>query len=355
MSPLDSGRTGELKAPIRTLHITRDLPPRTRGGISTAVAALVGREPALAGVVSFDGWRPSSQGGGAKVEGMVCRLSGPGGLEEALAFAVALRPQRVVVHHAMLWAFARRVRDGTGANTVLFAHVAQNALRRLRGLTQPTASERAQEVALGEVDELWLPSEAARTLFGDFARTRIVPVPVTPRADVVSRREPGRVVMIGRYDVMKGTADALALLQPLLIRQSTTHLVLVGGLPDNPKSERRWIRRWKKTVPEPVAARLETTGWLPQEEVDHQLARAAVVLAPSYMETFALAVREAQQCGCAVVASDIGAHREHIEHGVTGLLVRAGDTPAWVEAVGGLLEDPVKAFALGVAAREGLD
>lgn len=336
----------------RTLHITRDLPPRVRGGISTAVGALVAQELDLAGVVSFDGWRPSFSGGGAEIDGAVCRLSGPDGLEQAFAFAVARQPQRLVVHHAMLWAFARRVRDATGARAVLFAHVAQGALRHLRGLEQPTASERAQEAALAEAEEVWLPSEAARALLGGLGAAHVVPIPMTPLPELSSAPEGGRVLMVGRYDALKGTADALAMLEPLLARNPEVRLVLVGGLPDNPKSERRWLRRWKETVPESVAARLEATGWLSPAEVMGQLVRAAVVLAPSHQETFALAVREAQQCGCAVVASDIGAHREHIEDGVTGLLVPPGDVAAWVVAVGELLEDPRKAQVLGVAAQE---
>ena len=46
---------------MRVLHLTRDLPPHTTGGISNAVGGLVkalaDRDTACA-VISFDGWRP---------------------------------------------------------------------------------------------------------------------------------------------------------------------------------------------------------------------------------------------------------------------------------------------------------
>ena len=50
---------------LRTLHLTLDYPPKSHGGISTAVGAVVQLlnervGPAL--VISYDDWRPSQQG-----------------------------------------------------------------------------------------------------------------------------------------------------------------------------------------------------------------------------------------------------------------------------------------------------
>jgi glycosyltransferase involved in cell wall biosynthesis len=72
--------------------------------------------------------------------------------------------------------------------------------------------------------------------------------------------------------------------------------------------------------------------------------RAAVVLVPSlFPETFGYAVAEAQLDGRVVVASDVGALPELIEHESSGLLVPRGDAPALAAAVRRALTAPAAA------------
>ncbi len=80
-------------------------------------------------------------------------------------------------------------------------------------------------------------------------------------------------------------------------------------------------------------------------------ARAAVVLVPSeFPETFGYTVAEAQLDARPVVASNIGAVGERVEHGVTGLLVPPGDARALAEGAQRALRDPAAA-GWGEAAR----
>lgn len=347
---------------MTTLHVTRDLPPRIRGGISTGVGGLVAEDDAAA-VVSFDGWGPRRSGpaevaeetlGGRSVT--VCRLGGADGLADARAFALAQRPDRVVVHHAMLWRFGAGVARDLDVPADLYVHVVQGALRRARDLDEPTGSERAQIQALAEARRVLLPGEAARALLAEVepaaaARARIVPLPRPSPVPERGPREPGRVLVVGRFDVLKGTSDALDALSFLIERAPGCRLVLAGGLPDNLRSERRWIRRWREEVPVVVSEHLEPLGWLAPAALSAELSRASVVLAPSRMETWGLAVLEAQAHGCAVVASDIPAHREHIVDGVTGVLVPVGAPEALAIAAADLLADPERARRIGAAAR----
>ena len=60
---------------------------------------------------------------------------------------------------------------------------------------------------------------------------------------------------------------------------------------------------------------------------------------------------EAMSCGRAVVVSDVGGLRDTVEHGVTGLRVPPGDPAALAGALDGLLADPTRAAALGLAGR----
>jgi glycosyltransferase involved in cell wall biosynthesis len=50
--------------------------------------------------------------------------------------------------------------------------------------------------------------------------------------------------------------------------------------------------------------------------------------------------------GKPLIASDVGGHRELVEHGRTGILFAAGDAQALAEAVGRVLEDGALAARL---------
>lgn len=67
---------------------------------------------------------------------------------------------------------------------------------------------------------------------------------------------------------------------------------------------------------------------------------SAVFVSPSLSEGWGLTSSEAMLCGCAVVATDIGGHREFIEDGKNGLLCRPGDPDDIVEKVEFLFNNP---------------
>jgi len=67
--------------------------------------------------------------------------------------------------------------------------------------------------------------------------------------------------------------------------------------------------------------------------------RAAIFLAPSLSEGWGLPACEAMMCGTAVVATDIGGHREFLEHGHNGLFVPPADSSGLAAAVRTLIAD----------------
>ena len=339
---------------MKVLHLTRDLPPRVRGGISVAVGGLVAAAAGSAeqAVLSFDGWRPRAGGPTSDPERSqtpegvpVLRVSSPAHLEEASRFAAELDPDLVVVHHGMLFEAATQL--AVEAPRALFVHVVQHALSAARGLETDTLSATAQRVALTAADAVFVPSEAAATALG--RPCVVLPLGIAPREPGWGRRDPDLVLCVGRFDAAKGTADMLAAVSLVLARQPSARFVFAGGLPDSPKSERRWLRRWVEHASPAAQAAVEFTGWLPVDEVAQLHGRAAVVVAPSHVETFGLAALEAQQAGAAVVASDISAHRELVTPG-TGLLVPVGEVQACADAIVTLLANPHRRHALGAAA-----
>jgi glycosyltransferase involved in cell wall biosynthesis len=74
-----------------------------------------------------------------------------------------------------------------------------------------------------------------------------------------------------------------------------------------------------------TADRFRFTGWVEYESMPEYFNLADVVVLPSEGEGLARVYLETYACGRVLVASDIAAAREVVEHGRTGLLFPAGD------------------------------
>jgi glycosyltransferase involved in cell wall biosynthesis len=77
---------------------------------------------------------------------------------------------------------------------------------------------------------------------------------------------------------------------------------------------------------------------------------ADLLLLPSRSESMPAVLIEAGLCGLPSVATDVGAVREVIDHGVTGLVFSVGDTEAMSSAVSALMNDSATRLAMGLAA-----
>ena len=77
----------------------------------------------------------------------------------------------------------------------------------------------------------------------------------------------------------------------------------------------------------------------PQLKLREIYNRAAIFLSPSWTEGWPLPPAEAQQCGAALVATDIGGHREYAHHEETALLSQPKDADALAANAIRLLED----------------
>lgn len=88
------------------------------------------------------------------------------------------------------------------------------------------------------------------------------------------------------------------------------------------------------------------------EALARHYASGDLFLFPSLSETFGNVVLEAQASGLAVVAFDRAAAAQHIQHGHNGALVMPGDSPAFTEAAGWLLEDPERLRRVRLNARQ---
>ena len=364
---------------MRILHITRDLLPRSNGGISTAVAGMMRasvRAGAVCAAISFDAWRPRARAGvrdrraqpmssgepslgpGEAQDGAICRLSMPDELPRAHEFADRFAPTLLHVHHSMLWPFARELRARLGGPAIAQMHVVQAEQNRLRGLSRATLSLSAQIEALTQADRVIAPSPAAARALqrghADLARAiDVVPLGIDDgqmaRTHAARARADGPVLYAGRFADINGTAELLAAIPRVLERRPETRFIIAGGLPDNAKAERRWRRRFDDALAEPMRARVRLIGWQDAAQLALLYGRAAVLVSPSWFETFGLVVLEAMLHGVAVVATRSGGVEELIEHQRTGLLSPPRDIDGLVEHIVTLLEQPERARALGRA------
>ncbi|GAA0584361.1 glycosyltransferase [Craurococcus roseus] len=148
--------------------------------------------------------------------------------------------------------------------------------------------------------------------------------PARIAAAVAARRDraPGklRALFLGRLDAQKGL-DRLA-----AVIARTRHRV-----------EWRVVGRAVLDRPGDLGFPVEPPATTPAQ-LDALYAWADAVLLPSRFEGVPLIVLEAQRFGCAVVATDVGATGEAIEHGADGFLVPADlPEPAMVDVVAALL------------------
>ncbi len=159
------------------------------------------------------------------------------------------------------------------------------------------------------------------------------------------------VVCVGRLVPRKGQ-DALIRAMPEIVRRVPDAALLLVG--DGPY--RRTLERMALGAP-PRSVIL--AGQASEEELPRYYAAGDVFAMPCRTRKGGLEVEgwgnvfiEAAACAKPVVVGDSGGARESLVDGVTGHLVDGTDVGQVADAVAGLLEDPVRAAAMGRAGRE---
>jgi glycosyltransferase involved in cell wall biosynthesis len=87
-------------------------------------------------------------------------------------------------------------------------------------------------------------------------------------------------------------------------------------------------------------------------DVGEFLRTVDIAVLPSHSEGMSNALLEYMAAGRAVIATAVGSNPELVRHGKDGLIVPPGDESALVEAIGNLLENPLRAAGFGASARK---
>ncbi len=128
-----------------------------------------------------------------------------------------------------------------------------------------------------------------------------------------------------------------------MLRPTDAELVMVGDGPLRGPLQERYAHR----------GNVRWTGWLSRQDVDEELGRSRVLVAPSRAyESFGLVVIEAFAMGTAVVAPGHGAFLELVEEGLTGTVFQPGSAADLARSLRWVLEQPVSAWErMSAAAR----
>lgn len=174
---------------------------------------------------------------------------------------------------------------------------------------------------------------AARTASRYFpGEYRIVPNGVDTRRfapPASPRRDPGRVLFVGRPEARKGLPVLLRAFEEVLDEVPEAHLEIVGSRPEDVK------------IPKRLLSSVRVRGMLDDRELVGAMHAASVLCAPSIRsESFGVVLIEALAAGLPVLASDIPGYDSVITRGRDGILVPPGDPRALARELVRLLRDP---------------
>lgn len=152
----------------------------------------------------------------------------------------------------------------------------------------------------------------------------------------------------GKLNRGKGLEFLVNLWRELAAERPQLRLLLIGGGGGQSISCETELRGMIRAAG--LADKIIITGYT--QNVPAYLRAADYFLFPSESETLGLALLEALACELPAVASRIPGIADFMRDGVNGRLAAPNDREEWRAAIGGLLDDPAAARALGRAGRQ---
>ena len=188
-----------------------------------------------------------------------------------------------------------------------------------------------------------LVTEAKRCGRGD---THLIPNGIELSRIPQIPRIPGRLLFVGRLEKMKGVDLLLRVFREILPdTTSSVHLRIVGD-----GSERKYLQQFALSLG--LQGHVTFVGRLAPSEVYAEYAQAEIFCGLSRSEALGNVFLEAEACGCAILATNVGGIPDIVENGVTGLLVPPDDFTETVKCLRRLLKDEAFRKSLGEAGKK---
>ena len=254
--------------------------------------------------------------------------------------------------------------QGAGHNGILACRSRYPAVVTIHGIMAEEAkhytglARRTRHRLLSRLSDRWCISRARHTILISpyverYYGTRLagqhhlIPNPIADEFfDIARDEDPARVLFAGRVYGLKGVRD-LVEAAAKVARARPIELVLAGSLDD-----RAYVRELEQAARGlGIADRVHFLGLLDEAALRGELARAAVLVLPSYQETAPMVLAEAMAAGVPVVASNVGGVPWQVADGKDGFLVEPGDVDALADRLARLLADDELRRSFGAAAR----
>jgi glycosyltransferase involved in cell wall biosynthesis len=129
----------------------------------------------------------------------------------------------------------------------------------------------------------------------------------------------------------KGIAELIDAFAQIALDFPEAHLYLLGNGPDRAIFE-------AQAQSTPVSDRIHFEGFQPEPQC--YLKATDIFVLASHREPFGLAISEAREAGCAIVASDVDGIPEALDGGKAGVLIPPGNSKALAVVLVQLLSSP---------------
>ena len=263
---------------------------------------------------------------------------------EGVPVVQALRNFRLLCPHAFFLRDGRICHDCIG-KTTRWPGILHACYRDSRLASGAVAAMSALNQLVGTwsrmVDVYVAPTQVVRQEYVDagFAPDRIMVKPnVTYPVPIGNASRRAHALFVGRLSKEKGVATLLTAWNGL----TGIPLKIAGEGPLEAA-----VREAASTNQQ-----IELLGWQSKQAVADLMAGSKFVVMPSeWYETFGRVIVESFGAGTPVIATNIGAMAELIEHGRTGLLYRCGDAADLATQVEWALENPDAMIRMGAEAR----
>lgn len=157
-----------------------------------------------------------------------------------------------------------------------------------------------------------------------------------------------RIVYLSNLGTAKGWRVLFGAAEQLCERNPNVEVAFYG----NPMADSTEEEIERVFASSRFSGRIVYGGPVYGEEKAQVLCSADIFCFPSLNEAFPLTILEAMSAGVPIVASDVGAVREAVEHGKGGVLVPPGDAIALERALQTMLDQPEQRAAMGAFNKE---
>ncbi|MFN4762880.1 glycosyltransferase family 4 protein [Gillisia sp. Q332] len=164
--------------------------------------------------------------------------------------------------------------------------------------------------------------------------------------------EPGNILYFGTLIRKKGVLELPEIFNRLVKEMPQARLLFAGRDVMDIKTGRSTKELMLEKFSPVATKQLVWLDNLPYEEILEQIAKAHVVVLPSFAEALPMTWIEAMAMEKALVTSNIGWAKEVMIDGVTGFTVDPKDHQLYAERILQLIYDPALAKKMGKAARE---